>query len=118
MSIEQRDIVLLPFPFTNLSGQKKRPVLVISKDEFNAQSEDIIVVQITSKLTSGFSKYNVVIDNNDLEACYGKPIIKSLVKPYRIFTIEKRKVIKKIGKLSEKKFREVLEKLKEVITLQ
>ena len=113
--IEQRDIVLIPLPFTDLSGRKKRPVLVISRDEFNALSEDIIVVQITSKLTSGFQEYNVVIDNNDLEVCYGKPIIKSLVKPYRIFTIDKRKVTKKIGKLSEKKFEEVLEKLVKIL---
>jgi len=115
MIIEQRDIVLIPFPFTDLSGTKKRPVLVISSDEFNRLSEDVIVVQITSNLRSGFEEYNVRISNDDLEICYGEPIIPSIVKPYRIFSLDKRLIIRKIGKLSEDKFREVLEKLKEVI---
>jgi len=110
--IEQRDIVLVPLPFTDLSGQKKRPVLVVSSTQFNRVSRDIIVVQITSNLKSGFKEYNILIDNEDLEVCYNDRLIRtSLIKPYRIFAVEKSKVIKKIGKLSEKKFEEVLEKL-------
>ncbi len=74
------------------------------------------MVQITSNLRSGFEEYNILIDNEDLEVCYGnRPIRRSLIKPYRIFAIEKSKVVKKIGKLSERKFKEVLEKLTAVL---
>lgn len=118
MIIEQRDIVLVPFPFTDLSGKKKRPVLVVSSDEFNRLSEDVIVVQITSRLESGFKEYNVKIDNDDLEILYGKPLRESIVKPYVIFSLCKRLIIKKIGKLSKGKFQEVLEKLGEIISIQ
>jgi len=43
------DIVLVPFPFTNLKSSKKRPALVISPDEYNNQL-DVVIAFITSKM--------------------------------------------------------------------
>ena len=45
----QGDILLVPLPFTNLSSQKKRPVLVLSRQEYNAMTDDLIVAAITSE---------------------------------------------------------------------
>ena len=39
INIEQRSIILIPFPYTDLSGAKKRPTLVVSSDEFNIKNE-------------------------------------------------------------------------------
>jgi len=41
------DIVLVSFPFTDLSSSKRRPALVISPDAFNKQGEDLAVLQRT-----------------------------------------------------------------------
>src|SRR5213078_1495874 len=45
---EQGDIVLIPVPFTDLSSQKRRPVIVVSNDLYNRNSPDVIVVAMTS----------------------------------------------------------------------
>jgi len=45
---EQGDIVLIPVPFTDLSSQKRRPVIVVSNDLYNRQSADVVVVAMTS----------------------------------------------------------------------
>jgi mRNA interferase MazF len=50
MIIEQKEIYLVPFPFSDFSGKKVRPVLVLSNNKFN-RGEDIIVCAITSKIT-------------------------------------------------------------------
>ena len=44
---EQGDIVLIPVPFTDLSSQKRRPVIVISNDAYNQKSPHIVVVALT-----------------------------------------------------------------------
>lgn len=51
MIYNQGDILLVPIPFSDLSSSKKRPVLVISNDDYNASSFDLIVVAITSNLS-------------------------------------------------------------------
>ena len=43
------DIVLVPFPFTDLSATKKRPALVVSPDKFNEHAQDVVLVAITSQ---------------------------------------------------------------------
>jgi mRNA interferase MazF len=48
MSFERGDVVLVPFPFTDLTTHKQQPALVISSNDFNARSADIILVGITS----------------------------------------------------------------------
>ncbi|MBX2962206.1 MAG: type II toxin-antitoxin system PemK/MazF family toxin [Cyclobacteriaceae bacterium] len=40
------DIVVVPFPFSDLSSSKRRPAMVIA----NLPGEDIILCQITSQL--------------------------------------------------------------------
>ena len=48
MRPRQSDIVLIPVPFTNLSSRKRRPVIVVSSDAYNAAGADMIVVAMTS----------------------------------------------------------------------
>ena len=46
MIVNQKEIVLLPYPFTDLKGAKVRPVLIISNNLFNKKSEDCITVPL------------------------------------------------------------------------
>ena len=45
-------VVLVPFPFSDLSGSKKRPALVVSTDLYNAAGLDILIAQITSRVNA------------------------------------------------------------------
>lgn len=44
------DVVLVSLPFTNLSGTKARPAVVVSDNDYNAKTPDIIIASITSNL--------------------------------------------------------------------
>ena len=47
-SYRRGDIVLVSFPFTDLSSSKRRPALVISPDAFNKRGQDVVLAAITS----------------------------------------------------------------------
>ena len=44
------DVVLVPFPFTDQSGTKKRPAVVVSSQGYNANRRDIVIMAITSQV--------------------------------------------------------------------
>ena len=61
---DQGEIVLLPVPFTDLTSSRRRPAIVISSDQYNRATQDIVVVAMTSNLTS--TPYSFVISSADL----------------------------------------------------
>ncbi|MEK6886775.1 MAG: type II toxin-antitoxin system PemK/MazF family toxin, partial [Nanoarchaeota archaeon] len=48
---KQRDIVLIPFPYSDLTGAKQRPALIISNNKIN-HTQDKICCLITSNSTA------------------------------------------------------------------
>jgi mRNA interferase MazF len=44
------DVVLVPFPFTNQTGQKKRPAVVVSSRAYGRVKPDLILMAVTSQL--------------------------------------------------------------------
>jgi mRNA interferase MazF len=44
------DVVLVPFPFTDQSGVKKRPAVVVSSSDYNASRRDSVIMAITSQV--------------------------------------------------------------------
>jgi mRNA interferase MazF len=49
---DRGDVVLVPFPFTDLSDVKRRPALVVSTAEYNRATGDVVIAQITSRVGS------------------------------------------------------------------
>lgn len=110
-----RDIVIIEFPYSDYSGSKLRPVLVLSDSDFNKNQNDIIVCKITS---SNFNdKYQIVISNEDLEKGNLK-LERSWIGTNYILTIDKSLVSKKIAKISKNKFEEVQNSIKTIFSFQ
>ena len=83
------DIVLVPFPFTDLSSTKKRPALVVSPDRFNAHAQDVVLVAITSQPADS---HVVALDEHDYVD--GKLPRTSFVKVSKLFTTHPTLVLK------------------------
>ncbi len=47
--LKQRDIVTVPFPFSDQHGMKRRPAVVLSNDRYNEGHADVLVFAITSR---------------------------------------------------------------------
>lgn len=90
----QGDIILVPFPFTDLSGSKLRPALVVSNNNIN-QNRDLVCVQITSKVFTDDLYYK--LGKNDISPPL---LLESGIRLHKFFTIEQTKVFKLIGKMN------------------
>jgi mRNA interferase MazF len=86
------DVVLVPFPFTDQTGTKKRPAVVVSSAEYQVQRRDLVIMAITSQVRSrlAFGEFMVA------EWRKAGLIMPSAVKPV-LTTIEKRLVLKRLG---------------------
>ena len=108
MMFEQRDIVLIPFPYSDLTGSKKRPALIISNKKLN-NSEDRICCLVTSNPSSE----GIQIQNSEIES--GKLNFKSWAKPHRLFTISRRIIIKRLCTITKTFHSQIISKLNEYL---
>jgi mRNA interferase MazF len=90
------DVVLVPFPFTDQSGTKKRPAVVVSGSAYNSGQRDLIIMAITSQVRQPFGFGEAPL-NDWLAAGLIKP---SMLKPV-FTTIEQGLVATPLGSLSD-----------------
>lgn len=101
------DIVIIPFPFSDLSNFKKRPALVITK----LKGQDLILAQITSQSIN--DDYGININNEDFSV--GSLKVISNIRPNRIFTADENIILYKIGSLKKEKLDQAISKIIEII---
>lgn len=101
------DIVVVPFPFSDLTRSKRRPALVLAKLE----EDDLILCQITSQQVK--DKYAISIEDNDLES--GMLRQKSNIRPNRIFTADHHIVMYRAGHLHAAKIKEAIERIIDIL---
>ena len=97
------DVVVVPFPFSDLTNAKRRPALVLA----GLTKNDLILCLITSKTAN--DNYTTLIENNDFET--GSLSKTSYAKSNRIFTANEQLIAYKAGKLTTEKTNEVIDKL-------
>jgi len=101
ITYKQREIVLVPFPYSDLTSTKRRPVLIISNDDYNRKFHDVVVCVITSNQFK--DSYSIELENEDLEI--GVLPESSIVRVHKLFTIHQSKIIKKFSLVKKRIFR-------------
>ena len=105
--MKKGDIVLIPFPFTDLKGNKLRPAIVLISTK-----ADVTICFITS-LIHWFTKYDIKLlpsEQNGLKKA-------SVLKTSKICTFGKDLILGKIGRLEEKYIIVLNKKLIEILQL-
>lgn len=101
------DVVVVPFPFSDLSQSKRRPALVISILE----GDDAILCQITSRNISD----NYAVPVNDVDFRSGGLKQSSNIRPNRLFTADTNIILYQAGSIKKDKLNQVINKVIEII---
>jgi mRNA interferase MazF len=93
ISFEPGEVVLVTVPFTDQSGAKKRPAVVVSSAPYNQQHRDVVILPVTSQPRPATS-WDIALPHwreaGLLKPSVGKPVLA---------TVEKIIVVKKLGRL-------------------
>ena len=107
------DIVLVRFPFTDLSGAKLRPALVLAL----SGTADIILVFITSQSVDAGGRANVRLSPADPEFASAGLKTASTIRLDRLVTLERRLVARRLGRIGPRTGQAVARALRAVFNL-
>ena len=95
MTYEPFDVVVVPFPFTDSSNTKRRPALLLSQNNFGKEIEHSVLAMITSQKNESWP-LDCAIKNKKQSGLTAPSVVRM-----KLFTLDNRFIIKKIGHLSK-----------------
>ena len=112
-TFNQGEIVLVPFPFTNLEEDKRRPAVVVSAKWFNDLRHDRILLAITSQIPRNKEEDELMLVAKDIRGVDLR--LPSIVRLGKIFTIETNLIVKSIDHLSPQGLEKTMSGLERVL---
>jgi len=106
--LRQGDVVLVPFPFTDLSGVKTRPAVVVSNDTF--RGEDVILCAVTSQ-KAGVQEVEIT----DVDLAVGRLPVVSYVRYGKVVSMKRNSNMRVVAKIGNKKFAEIINGLMKLV---
>jgi mRNA interferase MazF len=89
------DVVVVPFPFTDVKADKRRPALILSSDaKFNKRSGHSVLAMITSQNNPDWPLDTKLTGNHQTGLKTPSKV------RMKLFTLDNRLIVRKIGKLT------------------
>src|SRR5262249_19250810 len=109
-ALEPFEVVVVPFPFSDIARTKRRPALVVSDhNRFNAPARHTVLAMITTAKAAIWT-LDVLIEHPERGGLPGIPSVRM-----KLFTLDNRLIVKSLGHLSESDRRKVGEHLNVLI---
>ena len=98
MKVRRGDVVLVDYPFSDRTGSKVRPCLVVQADRLNQRLDDTIVVTITSRIAHAASEpAELLIDETSPAGRQTGLLFASAVQCQNILTVDCSFIRRRIG---------------------
>ena len=109
MTYEPFDVIVVPFPFTDSSKTKRRPALVLSqKSNFGVIVEHSVLAMITSQKNEPWP-LDIAIKNKKQSGLKAPSVVRM-----KLFTLDNRFILRKIGHLSKGDQKQVKQSLSKI----
>ena len=112
MTFQRGDVVLVPFPFSDLSTTKVRPAVVVSSALYHETEPDLLLAALTSRVAAATGPFDYVLsDWREARLRFA-----SALKPV-LFTLDPARVVHTIGALSAADLAQIDQRLRRALAL-
>lgn len=109
--MKRGDIIIVELPFTDDSGSKRRPALVVQSDAMNKLVPDTIVASVTSTIHRAATIPTQIIVDPAVETA-SRLLHVSVVRCENLRAIDQKRILGSIGSLSQRTMKQVDECLR------
>lgn len=113
VGLARGDIVLVQFPFTDLSSQKVRPAVIVAR----VVGRDLTVAFKTSQAVGGYTAAHVVLDAGDAEFGQSGLRTNSTSRAERVATLHRSLILRRLGRLGPTALQRLDDALRDVFVL-
>jgi mRNA interferase MazF len=119
MTVRRGDVVLVDYPFSDRTGSKVRPCLVVQNDRNNHRLDDTIVVTITSRVKQAVNEpTQLLVDISTPNGQQSGLLFSSAVQCENLLTVDCAFILRRIGSIPQDLMLKVNDCLKASLSIQ
>src|SRR5262245_29477181 len=99
MNVSRGDVVLVDYPYSDRTGSKVRPTLVVSTDELHRDG-DALICAITSIVRPTLKSSELFIDPSKPDARGSGLLSDSVIECWNLLTIDQKFLLRRLGRLT------------------
>ena len=112
MKFQRSDVVLVPFPFSDLSTTKVRPAVVVSSSLYHTTEPDLLLAALTSKVVTATGPFDYLLSDWRVAGLRHPSALKPV-----LFTLDPARVIYRLGALTPTDLAQVDQRLRRALAL-
>jgi mRNA interferase MazF len=112
MTFRRGDVVLVPFPFSDLRTTKVRPAVVVSGALYHATEPDLLLAALTSRVAAATGPLDYLLGDWRIAGLH----YPSALKPV-LFTLDPARVVYRVGALTPADLTQVDQRLRRALEL-
>ncbi|MBI3462005.1 MAG: type II toxin-antitoxin system PemK/MazF family toxin [Planctomycetes bacterium] len=112
MTVQRGDVVLVDYPYSDRTGSKIRPCLVVQNDRNNQRLDDTIVVTISRTTHAVTEPTQLLIETSSPAGKQSGLLFTSAIQCENVLTVDRQFILRKIGSLPAAAMRQVDDCLK------
>ena len=116
--VKRGSVVLIRYPFTDLSGAKVRPGVVLTPDPLIARSEDILCLFISSVIPEELLPTDFVLESTHLNFARSGLKHRSVFRAHKLALLHKTLVLRVLGELDKDLMEEINQRLRIALGLE
>ncbi len=97
--VKRGSVVLIKYPFTDLSGTKVRPAIIITPDKYLHLIDDVLCLFVSSVMRDEALDTDYIIDTNNPHFPASGLKIKSVLRTHKLALLDKSLVVKELGEV-------------------
>lgn len=110
-------VILVEYPYTDLSGSKVRPAVIVTADKYIPHSDDVLCAFISSALPDPMLPSDIVLSSSSAEFAATGLRRTSILRPHKLMLLSKRLAVEKLGDLPPSIVKKMDESLKDALGL-
>lgn len=116
--VKRGSIVLIRYPFTDLTSFKVRPAVVLTPDKFLSKIDDVLCLFISSSISDKLLETDFILERTHFSFSQTGLKYRSVFRTHKLALLHKSLVIRILGELDDELMKEINKRLKIALGLE
>jgi len=99
--VRRSSVVLIHYPFTDLTGAKVRPAIILTPDELLARLDDVLCLFVSSSMPVDLLPTDLILETTHVSFSRTGLKYRSIIRTHKLVSLQKSLILRVLGEVDK-----------------